>query len=69
MIEPGDTQVNIPKITREMELMALKERERQHSLEQKRVNMPRSYERSKKRRSVTSSIVRLMVALIVLWEL
>ena len=66
VIEHGDTMVNIPKITHEMELMAQKERERQKSLEHKRSTVSRSYERSKKRKSVTTSIVRLMVALIVI---
>ncbi len=66
MIEHGATQVNIPKITREMELMALKENERLKNSEQKRSNVPRTYSRSNKRRSVTSSIIRLMVGLIVI---
>lgn len=67
VIEHGDTMVNIPKITREMELAALKDRERlNNTLEQKKVTTSRSYERSRRRRSVTSSIVRLMVALIVI---
>ena len=66
VIEHGDTMVNIPKITREMELMAQRERERQKNIERKRANSSRTYERTKRRKSVTSSIVRLMVALIVL---
>ena len=65
-IEHGETMVNIPKITREMELMAQRERERQKGLEHKRVNVSRTYERTKRRKSVTASIVRLMVALIVI---
>ncbi len=66
VIEHGDTQVNIPKITQEMELMALKEKERQRKMEQRRSNAPKTYGRSKKRRSATTSIVRLMIALIVI---
>ena len=66
VIEHGDTMVNIPKITREMEELAMRERERQNALEKRRHSAPRSYDRTHKRRSVTTSIMRLMVALIVI---
>ncbi len=62
----GDTMVNIPKITREMELRAQKERERFQSYEKRRQESPRAYQRNKRSRSAVYSIIRIMVALIVI---
>ncbi len=65
-VEHGKTMVNIPKITHEMEMRAQKERERFQHIEKRRQDSPRAYQRNKKSQSAVFSIIRIMLALILI---
>ncbi|MCK5129965.1 MAG: Stk1 family PASTA domain-containing Ser/Thr kinase, partial [Clostridiales bacterium] len=67
-IATGDTLVNIPKITQEMEMMALKARQQNNGIHQppKNATSVKSYNRSRRKRSATYSIFRLMITLVVI---
>ncbi len=61
----GDTQVNIPTISREMEIAAMAARAKQNAY--KDPNQPaKSYDRSRRKKSATYSILRIMIALVVI---
>lgn len=64
-VSSNDTLVNIPRITREMEMAATAAR-KEAQYQQGQSGSKKSYRRTRRRKSVTYSIIKLMISLVVI---